>query len=515
MKYLFLPLLAIVIIACDDPVSKTGLQIHPELEALLDPAVAPFYHGVASGDPDPNSVVIWTKITPDSAVENTQNLSFEVSKTSDFTDIVKSGTLVAKAANNFTVKTKITDLEPNTHYYYRFNWKGTSSPVGTTKTLPENISNTRIAFVSCSNYEFGYFHAYDAIAKDTTIDLVVHLGDYIYEYGVGGYGDTTLARKNIPKGEIISLEDYRTRYALYRLDEDLQRLHQSKPMVVTWDDHELANNAYDQGAQNHTDSTEGSWAKRKDAAVKAYVEWMPIADLSTAPIYRSLLAGNAFNLIVLDTRTADRSKQVDNPEAPSFNDTTRTILGNQQRAWFQQEIKKNTRWNIVANQVPVGPMRFVTNQGASLYMDGWDGYPVEREKILSMLSSDTQRNTVFVTGDFHRSFVLENDLQGDTLSENNATVEFIVTSVTSANDNEYMSDSAAFKKQTDYLAANPNMQYANTLDNGYLVLEVQQNEILAQYHFVSDVTQTEYTTSKSPVFTVAYGNNGIVQKKGN
>ncbi|MGB0167567.1 MAG: alkaline phosphatase D family protein, partial [Luteibaculum sp.] len=383
--------------------------IHPQLIPHLNQANKPFPFGVASGDPQLNSLVIWTKYLADSSqLDSTIRIDWELSANREFSKIFDKGTINTNRHKDFTVKANVEGLEANSTYYYRFRVGSTYSEIGEGKTLG-NQEGYKVAFVSCSNYEWGYFNAYRLIAQDSTIDLVVHLGDYIYEYGIGKYGDTTINRLNVPEYEIISLDDYRTRYALYRLDPDLKLLHQKKSMINIWDDHELANNAYMTGAQNH-DSTEGDWTKRKAAAAQAFHEWLPIQHPNTLPIYRNFKGGSLFNLLALDTRLAGRTVQVENPASANFSDSSRAILGKDQFNWMQNQLQGEQRWNIVANQVPFGPMKFVGKDGPELYMDGWDGYPYEREKMLQFLENIELKNTVFVTGDFHRAFVLENDL---------------------------------------------------------------------------------------------------------
>ena len=485
------------------------LNIHPDLIKHLDPTLAPFYHGVASGDPTNNSVVIWTKLTLDKSIQEA-TVNWEISTDSLFHKLLQQGTSITSSLNDFTIKERVENLKQNQTLYYRFNYNGKYSIVGKTTTLPSKLKSYKIAFVACSNYEWGYFTNYKYIAEDKNIDLVVHLGDYIYEYGTGIYGDTTIGRINIPSHEIISLDDYRTRYSLYRLDKDLMRLHQMKPMITTWDDHEIADNAYNEGAENHQEN-EGDYNLRKNAATQAYYEWLPIKPKINEPLYRSFSIGSLINLIVLDTRIEERTAQVDSAEIVNYYDSTRTILGKKQFAWLTQNLKQKETWKIICNQVPVGPMYSPTKIKDNLYMDGWDGYPFEKEKFLNFLHDNTIKNTVIVTGDYHRSIAMETDLKGTKDVEDNVAVEFIVTSITSANDDEYYSLEKAQKRKELYLINNPNMKYCNNTENGYITLTIQKKEVIAEYLNISTIKKSEATQHLDKRFKVQTGKNNLIE----
>ena len=260
--------------------------------------LAPFYHGVASGDPTSESVIIWTRVSPDT--DGQVSVDWKVCTDPEMQNEVASGTTTTDVAKDYTVKIDVTGLSPETTYYYYFKALGAYSIVGRTRTTPSTASNNlKFAVVSCSNYEHGYFNTYEKISERDDLDAVIHLGDYIYEYDTSVYGNSTLNRANIPVHEIVETDDYRTRYSQYKLDKQLMKAHQQHPFICIWDDHESANDAYVDGAENHNPTneytpgkTEGSWTDRKNAAREAYFQWMPIRE-TTGPIYRK------FSMVIL------------------------------------------------------------------------------------------------------------------------------------------------------------------------------------------------------------------------
>jgi len=273
----------------------------------FDPALAPFYHGVASGDPLANKVIIWTRRTPSDDALSYQ-LGWQMATDTAFENVVRQGQLEAMASADFTAKVDVGQLNPETSYYFRFYdfTSQTYSLIGRTRTAPhDDTDHLRFAVVSCQNYQAGYFNAFRKIAERADLDAVLHLGDYIYEYGAGegtyGYSNDRPDRANVPGTEILSLADYRTRYSLYRLDPDLRAAHQQHPFIAVWDDHESANDSYADGAENHQDD-EGDWEVRKAISKQVYYEWMPIRELSYDKLFRSLKYGDLAELIMLDTR---------------------------------------------------------------------------------------------------------------------------------------------------------------------------------------------------------------------
>ncbi|MBX2961178.1 MAG: alkaline phosphatase D family protein [Cyclobacteriaceae bacterium] len=286
---------------------KTFPPLKEPIAILVDPTLKPFYHGVASGDPLHDRVIIWTRVTPEDSLP-TIDVDWEVSTDQNFTSIKTKGKVTTSPARDYTVKVDVTGLSSDQTYYYRFKALGTTSMAGRTKTSPIDMKDSlKFAVVSCSNWEFGYFNAYARIAEKE-LDAVLHLGDYIYEYGTGKYGDTTIGRINMPLHEIISLQDYRTRHSQYRLDEGLRQVSLMHPFIAIWDDHEVANDTYAEGAQNHQPE-EGDFNERKQAAKQAYYEWIPIREGEKH--YRTFSYGKLADIIMLDERLAGRTKQAE------------------------------------------------------------------------------------------------------------------------------------------------------------------------------------------------------------
>lgn len=334
-----------------------------------------FLHGVASGDPLHDRVILWTRLTPN---DNAARLEvvWEISADQDFKQLVNTGKVQTNAAQDFTVKVDADRLQAGTEYYYRFRFGNTVSAVGQTKTLPQRSDQVKFAVCSCSNYPAGYFHVYKEMAQESNLDVIIHLGDYIYEYGQGGYATDdaqqlgrTFAADN--DKEIIKLDDYRKRYALYRTDADLQAAHQRYPFIVIWDDHELSNDTWEAGAENHQEG-EGNFIERKLAALQAYFEWMPIRPVAANDhlnIYRQFDFGGLVNLMMLDTRILARHKQLDYAnymtaegidaakfQADLFSDQ-RTLMGGVQREWLQKQLgQSKATWNVLAQQVLMAKM---------------------------------------------------------------------------------------------------------------------------------------------------------------
>ena len=333
-----------------------------------------FLHGVASGDPLQTQVIIWTRVTPTDSSARLE-VVWEVAKDADFKHITATGKVLTTAAQDFTVKVDVTGLAAGQVYFYRFKLASKYSITGQTKTLAAQVQLVQFAVCSCSNYPAGYFHVYKEMAKQD-VDVVVHLGDYIYEYGMGGYATEdavamgrALADDN--NAEIIRLDDYRKRYALYRLDQDLQAAHQRHPFIVIWDDHELANDAWEKGAENHQSDTEGDFFERKLAALAAYFEWMPIRpiDDQNIKIYRQFDFGTLVQLTMLDTRIIARNVQLDYAnymtatgldiakfQADLIN-PVRSLMGVEQRNWLLQKLQQSTAtWNVLGQQILMSKM---------------------------------------------------------------------------------------------------------------------------------------------------------------
>lgn len=461
---------------------------------LYNPTLKPFYHGVASGDPLMDRVIIWTRVTPNRNSE--VNVNWMVSKDVFFTNIIKSGKVIASKDKDYTVKVDVIGLLPDTRYYYRFNALGTNSIVGITKTIPlNNIDSIKFAVLTCSNYEQGYFNVYGRIADRKDLDAVIHTGDYIYEYPPGKYGSSTFdpiaGRSFIPARELITVDDYRLRYSQYRLDENLQRAHQNHPFVVVWDDHEIANDCYVEGAQNHQSEKEGDWEERKIAAKTAYFEWMPIRN---EKLYRTIKYGSLVKLFMLDERLAGRTKQL-KMDDPDLYNCNRTMLGAEQYNWFIDNlVQSDESWKLVVSQVNFSHWNVQrTHIKMPKQKDKWSGYPCERDKILNNIIDNNLDNIVFLSGDNHSSMAFEiTDGILDGYKSTNYSdylplaVEFVTPSVTAANLDFYTTVDSAKAIERMYMndPKNKFFKYVDLTNHGYLLITVTEAKVIADWYFV-------------------------------
>ncbi|MCU8105816.1 alkaline phosphatase D family protein [Shewanella sp. SM101] len=336
---------------------------------------AQFLHGIASGDPAVDAVILWTRVTPES--EGDVKVSWQVASDAAFAQLVTTGETVTNASRDYTVKIDARGLRAGQTYFYRFMTGDKTSVVGKTRTLPEgDVSSVKLAVMSCANFPAGYFNVYELAAAQDDLDAVVHLGDYIYEYARGGYASehaAELGREVLPANELLTLSDYRTRHGQYHTDASLQKLHAKVPFITVWDDHEVANDTWRDSAENHNEG-EGDFAVRKEAALQAYFEWLPIRpwrEGNHEEIYRSFSYGNLVDLHMLDTRVLARDKQLDyadymDPTTGSFagerfladvTSTTRTMLGLTQLLWLQGTLLQSTgKWQVLGQQVLMGKM---------------------------------------------------------------------------------------------------------------------------------------------------------------
>ncbi|MFJ5548281.1 alkaline phosphatase D family protein [Streptomyces sp. NPDC093225] len=487
-------------------------------------AAPAFLHGVASGDPLPDGVLLWTRVTPTpdaapgSGLGPDTDVSWEVAEDKGFTSVVSSGTATASAASDHTVKADVRGLRPATAYWFRFSAGGTVSAVGRTRTAPahdERASGIRFGVVSCANWESGYFSAYRHLAARTDLDAVLHLGDYIYEYATGGYPEAKyVVRQHEPKHEITSLADYRTRHGRYKTDQDLQALHAAHPVVAIWDDHEFANDAWSGGAENHTPGTEGDWAARVAAAKQAYFEWMPVRPSVAGTTYRRLRFGSLADLHLLDLRSF-RSEQV-KVGSGKVDDPERTITGRAQLDWLKSGLAaSDATWKLVGTSVMISPVAFgslpahllepltellgLPGGGLAVNVDQWDGYTDDRKELLNHLTQRNITNTVFLTGDIHMAWANDVPVTAATypLSKSAAT-EFVVTSVTSDN----IDDMLHVAPQTLSLAAaaavklaNRHVKWVDMDSHGYGVLDITAQQSQMDYYVLSDKRRQDATAS--------------------
>lgn len=513
-----------------------------------------FTHGVASGDPLQDSVILWTRAVPERGSK--VKVGWEIATDAEFSSVVRSGTAETTEAHDFTIKVDAQGLMPGQRYYYRFRSSGATSPVGAATTLPDgSVEQVRLAVVSCSNYPAGYFHVYREVANQADLDAVIHLGDYIYEYSSDqdSYAseDAQALGRTFPENnnrELLTLADYRRRYAIYRQDPDLQLAHQRLPFIVVWDDHEVANDTWRNGAENHDDS-EGDFDQRKLSALQAFFEWMPIRPViegNDEAIYRSFRFGDLVDLHMLDTRIIGRDQQLDylnylsesGLNAQQFMadvaDPNRTLLGAEQRLWLQNKLATSSgRWQVLGQQVLMGRMDLpaelllgiatgnvselpqalaelatikfralqrdptLTEQelsristAAPYNLDAWDGYQAEREVVLGM-ARQLDKNLVVLAGDTHNAWA--NNLKD--MNGNQVGVEFATASVSSPGLEDYLGlpDAMIADAEQGISLLVDGLDYLNINQRGYMVVTFTQDEALSNWYFVDTVKSREYT----------------------
>ncbi|WP_431044910.1 alkaline phosphatase D family protein [Streptomyces sp. P1-3] len=488
--------------------------------ARADGSGPAFAHGVASGDPLPDGILLWTRVTPEPGAEPGSgrgaqiDVSWEVAEDQAFGRVVARGTVRASAASDHTVKADVRGLRPATDYFFRFTAGGTQSPAGRTRTAPAHdaaAAAVRFGVVSCANWEAGYFSAYRHLAARRDLDAVLHLGDYIYEYGTGAYPKAKYTvRAHSPAHEITTLADYRTRHGHYKTDADLQALHQAHPVIAIWDDHEFANDAWAGGAENHTDGAEGDWARRVAAAKQAYFEWMPVRPSIEGTTYRRLRFGSLADLHLLDLRSF-RSEQA-SVGSGEVDDPDRTMTGRAQLDWLKAGLAaSDAKWRLVGTSVMITPVAFgsvpahllgplaellgLPKEGLAINVDQWDGYTDDRRELLAHLTQRGIDNTVFLTGDIHMAWANDVPVKAATypLSASAAT-EFVVTSVTSDNIDDLLHvapDTLSSVAEVAIKAANRHVKWLDMDGHGYGVLDVTAERTQMDYFTVSDKTDPD------------------------
>jgi alkaline phosphatase D len=511
------------------------LLVRDPAGAQPDPALAPFLHGVASGDPRPDGVVLWTRVATDSP--DPVEVGWVVATDPQLQDVVASGAAAADPSRDHTVKVDVTGLSAGRWWFYGFVALGACSPVGRTKTAPEgSVDHLRFAVVSCSNYQSGYFNAYAALAERDDLDAVIHLGDYIYE---GEVTETvTEGREHDPVTEVFALEEYRRRHGQYKLDPDLRRLHQLVPFITVWDDHEIANDAWREGAGNHKLLEDGEWAARKAAAQQAYDEWMPTRVEDPSTIYRSLAFGDLADLILLDTRLDGRDQRFGHTGATlleeRIGDPDRAMISDEQREFWYSELsaslERGTRWRLIGQQVMFAPLNLVglpdldgllgvdlpdlplfldSGSANAVNPDQWDGYPAERQRFYDHLQAESIDNVVVLAGDIHTSWA--SNLTPDPynpLAEPLA-VEFVTTSVTSGGFEALIGRELALLAEPMVSVLNPHIRYADLTRRGYLILDVTPDRVQADWHHLETVRERSTAEEVGGSWKVHDGTNGL------
>jgi alkaline phosphatase D len=524
-----------------------------------------FEHGVASGDPGQTYAIFWTRVTPKQPTTGDIAVELEVAADPDFKTIVRvSKGLRARASRDWTVKHDLDGqgLKPGTEYWYRFKAGGLVSPVGRTKTLPKGATkDVVLAVVSCSLYPNGYFNAYDAVAKLPRVDAVLHLGDYIYEYGGGpkDYGmNSPVAKSRTPDPvhEIVTLDDYRRRHAQYKTDPAAQAAHARAPWIVVWDDHETANDSWIGGAENHDPKTEGDWATRKAAALKAYYEWMPIREGGALPeaAWRDFQFGDVASLLMVETRLTARTHQLDydtdmpmvggKPDIAAFTakwkDPAHRMMGEGQEQWLAAQVgastKAGTAWQVLGNQVVmarVAPADLKKTMGEEAYasamaklspgiqkrvaqsaamsaydipsnLDAWDGYPADRQRVYDIFTAAKARPIV-LAGDSHMFWA--NELWNDA-GDKRVAAEFGATSVTSPGYGDALPGAPIGDA---FVQRNKEVKYAHPSAKGFVLLTLEHGKATSELMAVSTIFDTTYEVGVLKRFVVTPASGGGVE----
>ena len=495
-----------------------------------------FNHGVASGDPLEDRVILWTRVTPE--IPKPVEIILEISSTKKFSKIKFSKRLQTSSISDYTIKYdfQIKGLFLSGDiFYYRFRSDNSVSDVGRTKTLSPKLNKIKIGVFSCSNYPAGFFNAYQAAADLDDLDLWLHLGDYLYEYPMGGYATNyakEIGRIPNPTHEVITLSDYRTRHAQYKSDKGSKALHKKAPLIAVWDDHELSNDAWKKGAKNHSlDGSEGDFFARRSSAIKAYHEWMPIREQQNKrKIFREFKIGKLMQLLMLDTRQYGRDKQIEPFEylqesgfkqAKFYNDlnsNNKNLLGSEQLSWIQNKIASSEfNWTIIGQQVLMTKLKFpnllkmikkddvpdflnrylrLRELGISSNLDAWDGYPAERNKLYKLMSN-VNSNFISLAGDTHNSWVSEltND-QGKKIA-----IELGTPSVTSPGITDVLNINKKMYTE-QIIAINKELKWMDPSHRGFLTLECDKDKILAIFHFINEIKKIDARIASSTTFNI-------------
>ena len=465
-----------------------------------------FRHGIASGDPLSDRVILWTRVTPLVGYTGTIDVEWIVARDPRMTRIVGRGSARTSAARDFTVKIDASSLDPATTYYYRFAALREQSYVGRTRTLPvANAPRVRFALASCANYPFGFFNVYGRIAARADLDAVLHLGDYFYEYANANYGNrpgigdgTALGRIHAPDKELLGLDDYRARYAQYREDPDLQAAHRQHPFIVIWDDHEYANNSWSGGAQNHQPN-EGSWGMRRRLAAQAWREWMPVRVESEDVVgYRRFTFGGLADLFMLDTRITGRDEQVPiAKDVAAIERASRQLMGAAQEEWLFGGLRDSVRakrpWQILGQQIMFSPQTPLGAAGVAT--DSWEGYRAARGRVFDAAAAAGTSHLVVFTGDVHSSWAY--DIARDPFAKYDAQSgrgaigsEIITSSVTSPS-------GVTAERAAALLKARPHLKFVEGEHRGYTVVDITRDRLQADWWFVPTIAERSFAESRA------------------
>ncbi len=496
------------------PAGEVSLQSRPSAQF----GVYPFQLGVASGEPSPNGVVLWTRLAPAPLDGGGMDpipyeVQWEVANDDGFTDIIQTGTAVAEPTLSHAVHVDVTGIDPQREYFYRFMAGSEVSPVGRTKTAPaagQGVDSLRFAFVSCSNYEHGYFIAYRDVAAQN-FDFVAHLGDYIYEYAPNDYNVREPENlRLVTGGEVFTLQNYRNRYAIYHTDLDLQAARASAPFVVTWDDHEVENNYAASISEDNVPPEE--FLQRRADAYQAYYEHMPLSPWSVPVgpdmgLYRHLPFGDMLDVVVLDTRQYRSDQPAGDgtyPDTPASIDPNTSLTGPEQERWLLQQLDDSTStWNVIAQQIMMAEAGVVLAEGGaeSHPTDMWSGYPAARKRILSHLAESNIANPVVLTGDIHSSWA--NDLRVDfeEVTEAPVATEYVCTSITAggAHPADYVAPLAA---------SYPHFKFADPRHGGYAAATLTKDLWTTDFILVENMEDVKSGVSNIGTFVTEAGSPG-------
>jgi alkaline phosphatase D len=495
-----------------------------------------FNHGVASGDPLEDKVILWTRITPQQTgpIEAT----LEISEDKSFSKICYSTKLQTSALSDYTIKYDFLAkryCDSDKGFFYRFKAGSSFSEIGKSKTFSKKTVSAKIGVFSCSNFPAGYFNAYQAGAEKNDLDLWLHLGDYLYEYPMGGYATDNaekLGRTPSPTHEMITLSDYRQRHAQYKLDQGSKALHKHAPLIAVWDDHEFSNDAWKKGAENHSeDGLEGDFFARRSAAIKAYYEWMPIREQQNKRrIFREFEIGKLIHLIMLDTRQYGRDKQLQPKDylsksgfnqAKFYNDLNsenRELLGAEQLSWIENSVlKSDNTWTIFGQQVLMAKLKFpdlskmlkteevpdflkpylkFLGLGIPSNLDAWDGYPAARNNLYQLMKN-AKKNFISLAGDTHNSWVSELENQ----SGKKIGIELGAPSVTSPGITDVLNlDENKFVDSI--VKINKELQWMDPSNRGYLFLDCMEDKIIASFNFIKELNNINSEISSSHSFVI-------------
>lgn len=483
----------------------------------------PFSLGITSGDPRSDSVVLWTRLVPKPLQEGggmpaeEMTVKWELASDEGMSDVVQSGEISANPESAHSVHVELEDLESNTEYYYQFESGGKQSSVGRTKTLPsseDEVEEFTFAFASCQQYPDGFYTAYQHMAEED-LDLIIHLGDYIYEYGINALSG--VRGQQIPqefRSEAVTLERYRLQYSLFKSDPNLRAAHAKCPWIVTWDDHEVDNNYADEVPQDPDQQPSFDLLKRRENAYQAYFEHMPLrpsrmAQGSELPLYRNFSIGDLAELNVLDARQY-RSDQACNDgtavDCEERLDESRTMLGEQQEQWLLKNLEESdATWDILANQEPMMEVDLDSGPKKKLYMDPWDGYAAARDRLFDGFVEHDVRNPIVITGDRHHNLSSNLKLNFDDQDSKTIGAEFVGTSITSGGDGEAMNEYGR-----EILEANPHLQYYNN-QRGYVRCHLTPEQWQTDYRVVPYVEEPGAPIRTDQTFVVESGAPGLQQ----